>query len=606
MANSSINLSSLDFDTLKANFKEYLKAQSAFKDYNFDGSNINVLLDVMSYNSYLNSFYLNMIASEMFLDSAQKIDSVISHAKELNYLPRSAHAAVANVTFTVEASGFTTNKLTVPKGTRFSGYNSNGTYTFVTDQSLTFSSSNNTYLVENIQISEGNYFQDTFVVDYDIEDQNFVLSNESIDVSSIQVNVIENSGQTNNEFSYASSLFGLNSISEVYFVQAVEGGKYEILFGDGLFGRKPLNGASIVVSYIVTTGSDGNGVDNFTLSDNLGPGNGGVASASDITVITPSVWGANQESIETIRFNAPRYYATQQRAVSVDDYASLVYAKFGGAVDDVIVYGGQDLEPKLYGRVVVSIKPTASTVASSLLKNSIVSYLQDYIALPNRVIVSDPDYFYIKINTTVQYNSKLTTKYASEIKSLILNEILGFSHQNLEKFGNDFRYSKFVTHIDETDSSIASNDTHVKIVKRINPKLNFATSYSIQFNNPAELEGLYNGVAYPDERVFNSSSFSYIDQENNIISNCYMEDDALGNIIVYTYVRGVKTILNNNIGVINYETGTVSLSNLKSSYYGNYIMLELKTRNKDIIATKNMVLVVEPEDISIDVIETIR
>lgn len=606
MANSSLTLTSLDFDNLKTNFKEYLKSQSTFKDYNFDGSNISVLLDVMAYNSYLNSFYLNMVASEMFMDSAQKIDSVISHAKELNYVPRSAHAAAANITFTVEASGFASNKLTLPKGTRFSGYNSNGTYTFVTDQSLTFTSSNNTYLVENIQINEGNYFKDTFVVDYDTENQKFVLSNENIDISSITVNVVENSGLSNAEFAYATSLFGLNDLSEVYFIQAVEGGKYEILFGDGLFGRKPLNGASIVVNYIVTTGSDGNGVENFTLSDNLGPSNGGTAVASAISVVTSSVWGANQENIENIRFNAPRYYATQQRAVSIDDYASLVYANFGGAVDDVIVYGGQDLEPKLYGRVVIAIKPTASAIASSLLKNNIVNYLQDYIALPNRVVVTDPEYFYVKVVSTVQYNSRATTKYASEIQSLILNAVIDFSKQHLEKFGNDFRYSKFVTHIDDTDTSITSNDTHVKIVKRINPKIDFATSYNIQFNNPAEQEGIYNGTAYPDERVLTSSTFSYVDEKNNIIPNCYIEDDALGNLIIYTYIKGAKTIVNYNIGVINYETGTVSISNLKTHEYGNYITLELETRNKDIIASKNMVLVIEAEDISVNVIETLK
>jgi hypothetical protein len=547
-----------------------------------------------------------MVASEMFLDSAQKIDSVISHAKELNYIPRSAHAAVANVSFTVEASGFTANKLVIPKGTRFSGLNSNGTYTFVTDQSLTFTSSNNTYLVDNIQINEGNYFQDTFVVDYDIESQKFVLSNEFIDINSIQVNVIENSGLSNTEFSFVNTLFGLNNLSEVYFVQAVEGGKYEILFGDGLFGRRPLNGATISVSYIVTTGSDGNGVESFTLSDNIGPVNGGTAEASEITVITPSVWGANQESIENIRFNAPRYYATQQRAVSVDDYASLVYANFGGAVDDVIVYGGQELEPKLYGRVIIAIKPTASTIASSLLKTNIENYLQDFIALPNRVVVSDPDYFYIKVRSSVQFNSKSSTKYSSEIRSLILNTVIDYSRNQLEKFGNDFRYSRFVTQIDNTDNSITSNDTHVKLVKRINPKIDFATSYDIRFNNPAELEGVYAGIAYPDDRVLMSSSFSYINERNEVTPNCYIEDDAVGNLIVYTYIKGLKTVLNNAIGNINYETGAVSITNLKTRDYGNYITLELSTRNKDIIASKNMVLVIEAEDISINVIETLK
>lgn len=604
MANSSLNLSSLDFDTLKSNFKEFLKTQSAFKDYNFDGSNISVLLDVMSYNSFLNSFYLNMVASEMFLDSAQKIDSVISHAKELNYTPRSSHCAVANITFTLDTSGFTSNKLTIPKGTRFTGFNSNGTYTFVTDLSQSFVSSNNTYLVENIQINEGTYFSDSFVLDYDIENQRFILSNENIDTTSISVYVTENG--VNTEYTFATTLFGLNQNSTVYFIQAVEGGRYEIRFGDGLFGKKPINGATINVDYIVTNGSDGNGVENFVLADNLGPGNGGEATASDIIVITPSVEGANQESIENIRFNAPRYFATQQRAVSIDDYYSLVRAKFGGAVDDVIIYGGQDLEPKLFGRVVVSIKPTASVTASSLLKNDIVNYLQDFIALPNRVIVTDPDYFYIGVNSTVQYNSKLTTKYSTELKSMILGGIVNFSKDHLEKFGNDFRYSRFVTHIDSLDSSITSNDTRVSIVKRITPKLLFSTSYDIRFNNRAEQEGVYNGIAYPDERVFTSTPFSYVDKEDNIYPNCYLEDDALGNILVYTYLKGVKTTLMSNVGLINYETGAVTISNLKTAYYDGYIELSLTTKNKDIIASKNMVLLIDPVDVNIDIIETIR
>lgn len=604
MANSSLNLTSLDFDNLKSNFKEFLKTQSVFKDYNFDGSNINVLLDVMSYNSYLNSFYLNMVASEMFLDSAQKMDSVISHAKELNYTPRSAHCAVANITFNVETSGLPSNKLTVPKGTRFTGYNSNGTYTFVTDLSQTFVSSNNTYLVENIQINEGTYFSDSFILDYDIENQRFILSNENIDTTTILVNVTENG--SNSEYTFATNLFGLDKNSKVYFIQAVEGNRYEIRFGDGLFGRKPINGATINVEYIVTNGSDGNGVENFVLADNIGPGNGGEATASDIIVITSSIEGANQESIENIRFNAPRYFATQQRAVSIDDYYSLVRAKFGGAVDDVIIYGGQDLEPKLFGRVIVSVKPTASVTASSLLKNDIINYLQDFIALPNRVVVTDPDYFYIDVVSTVQYNSKLTTKYSTELKSMILNGIINFSKDHLEKFGNDFRYSKFVTHIDNLDNSITSNDTRVSIVKRITPKLLFATSYDLRFNNPAEQEGVYNGIAYPDERVFTSKSFSYVDSEDNIIPNCYMEDDALGNIIVYTFLKGVKTTLNNNIGKIEYKTGSVVISKLKTAYYDGYIELFLTTKNKDIIASKNMVLLIDPVDVNIDIIETIK
>lgn len=605
MANSSLVLSSLDFDTLKSNFKEYLKNQSVFKDYNFDGSNINVLLDVMSYNSYLNSFYLNMVASEMFLDSAQKYDSVISHAKELNYTPRSAHAAVANVSFTVSTTGITSNRITIPKGTKFSGINSNGTYSFVTDQVTTYVSSNNYYVVDNLQINQGIYFQDSFLVDYNDETQRFILTNDGIDISTIEVTITENGGANTTSFTKADNLFGLSSTSTVYFLQATDGGKYEVVFGDGLFGKKPDNYSTITVSYIVTDGTDGNGVDNFSIVDNIGIMNGGSATLSSINVVSASTIGANQESIESVRFAAPRKYASQQRAVTSDDYSSLVRSEFGGQIDDVIIYGGQELEPKEYGRVVVCVKPSASTIAPDYLKNQIKTYLNDYIVLPNRVKVSDPEYFYIKVDSSVQYNSKLTTKYANEIKSNVINNILSYSATYIEKFGNDFRYSKFVTHIDEVDTSITSNDTRITMIKKISPKLNFATSYEISFNNRAEQEGVYGGVAYPDERVFTSSVFDYVDSDNTIWGSCYLEDDALGNVIVYTYINGVKFVVNTAIGTINYITGRVIITNLKASSYINNISLYLTTQNKDIIATKNMILMISAEDVTVDAIETV-
>jgi hypothetical protein len=614
MANSSINVSSLDFDTLKDNFKEYLKTQSVFKDYNFDGSNISVLLDVMAYNSYLNSFYLNMVASEMFLDSAQKYESVVSHAKELNYVPRSAHSAVANISFTVTAVNLPSNKLTVPKGTKFYGTNSNGAFSFVTDTAVTYVSSNDTFDIVDLQINEGAYFQDSFVVDYDIENQRFLLSNQNIDTNQIEVTVFETPGSQGIVYKRATTLYNLDSNSEVFFIQGAENNKYEIVFGDSLFGKRPPNGSSVIISYIVTNGSDGNGVDNITLSDDLGDLNNGSVIVSDITVGTASVTGANVESIDSIRFSAPRYFATQQRAVSSDDYASLVKAAYGGEIDDVLITGGQDLEPKLYGRVAVSIKPSQSLIASDILKNKIVNYLNDFIALPNRVVIKDPEYFNIDISSTVQLNSKLTTKNMSEIKTNIVNGIVDFSTNNLEKFGNDFRYSKFVTTIDNIDTSIVSNDTHVKLVKKISPTYNFATSYDIYFNNVAEQEGIYDGVAYPDERVFTSSTFTYIDEDNVEWPNSYLEDNPAptingkpGDIEVYTFLNGKKTIINRSIGTIEYSTGYVKISNLKtSSYNDGNISLFLTTLNKDILANQNMILLIDASDIQVNVIEYLK
>lgn len=622
MANSSINLSSLDFDTLKSNFKEYLKTQSVFKDYNFDGSNISVLLDVMSYNSYLNSFYLNMIASEMFLDSAQKYDSVISHAKELNYVPRSAAPSVANVSFTMETSNPIGN-ITLPKGTKFYGTNANGSYNFITTEATTYVSSNNSYTVNNLLLYEGDYFIDSFVKDDSIENQRYVLSNKNIYTDSISVSIIENNDISNPiTFTRAETLYGLDSNSKVFFLQGCENYQYEIVFGDGLFGRKPLNGATITVNYAVTNGTDGNGVDNYTISDNVSQG-GASINVSDITVNVLSENGANQESIDTVRFNAPRYFATQQRAVTSDDYASLVKAQFGGQIEDVIIYGGQELEPKQYGRVVVSLKPKNSTIVPNYLKNQIESYLLDYIALPNRVIISEPDYFYIKVNSTAQYNKTATTKSIADLKGDILSSMLQFAVDHIELFGNDFRYSKFVAHIDDTDISITSNNTEIKIIKRISPALNYATSYVIDFSNKPEREGLYYGKVYPDERILLSSSFTYVDSAGIEYQNAFLEDvprpqvsstedTKIGDVAVYNIVNNQRVLVNSSIGTVCYEdstegpAGRVKLTNFKTSSYNNYISIYLTPSEKDIIATKNMILLMEPEDITINIIETVK
>ena len=257
MANSALTLSSLDFDSLKQNFKNYLTSNSIFKDYNFNGSNINVLLDVMSYNSYLNSFYLNMVASEMFLDSAQKYDSVVSHAKELNYIPRSIKSSQASLNFTVSTTGIS-GLLTIPKGTIFSGVNSNGTFSFITDQEQTYSSSNTTYTVTGLNVFEGTLITDSFIIDYTNEFQNFILTNDNIDIDSLIITVNENNVNTN--FTRVTTLFDLNSTSNVFFLQVAQNGRYEIVFGDGLFGRIPDNLSTISASYRVTTGATKEGL----------------------------------------------------------------------------------------------------------------------------------------------------------------------------------------------------------------------------------------------------------------------------------------------------------------------------------------------------------
>ena len=329
MANSSLTLTSLDFDTLKQQFISWMQSNSVFKDYSFNDSATNQLIDLLSYNTFMNGFYLNMTFSEMFLDSAQKLDSVVSHAKELNYLPRSAVSSEAVISFTANTTGIT-NPFTVPFATTFSGKNSNGSYTFTTNQTQTFTSTNGTYAVSNLAIYEGTYKRDTFVVNTSNAIPNscmtFLMTNQNVDLSSLIVTVSENNGASVETWKVASTLFGLQPNSTVFFVQAAENTQYEIIFGDGLFGRVPQNGAIVTCQYRVASGPASDGVSSFTCTMDLGAFNGGIANLSPIVSVANSSAGQLQESIESIRFTAPRYYATQERAVSTGDYSALVLA----------------------------------------------------------------------------------------------------------------------------------------------------------------------------------------------------------------------------------------------------------------------------------------
>jgi len=604
MANSSLNLTSLDFDTLKTNLKNFLKSQSTFSDYDFDGSNMNVLLDVLSYNSFLNAFYLNMIGSEMFLDTAQKYNSIVSHAKELNYTPQSNRSSVGFITFTASTTGLN-GQLTIPKGSRFSGTNSNGVFSFTTNETKTYLSTNNVFYVANLALYDGVYANETFVVDYTIQNQAFVMSNPDIDTESLAINVIENNGQTNTIFTKVDTLYNLNSNSAVYFLQGAQNGNYEILFGDGILGRKPQNGAVINAEYRRAKGSPANGITKFIIDINLGNVNGGQVNPTSVITVANSTNGSMAEDIETVRFRAPRYFATQQRAVSVDDYSSLIYTKFGGLISDINVYGGETLSPKQYGTVVICLKPTGVTYAPNYLKNQIVNYIQPYTNIPIKVITSDPDYFYLKVNTTVQYDQTLTNKSQTDIQSAVLNSIIGYSINNLEHFKDDFRFSRFTNKIDNTDVSVVSNDTEVLMVKRINTTPGISETITVNYNNAGEYESYWsnnNPSAYLDEPTLWSSSFSYISNTGTQYNNCYLRDDNRGNLFIYNITNNSNNVVINDTGTLDYTTGKVVINNFNVLNYGNNISFYYKTMSKDIYATGDKILLIDPADVSVSVI----
>lgn len=610
--NSTLTLSFLDFDTLKDNFKSFLKSQDKFKDYNYDGSNMSVLLDVMSYNSYLNSFYLNMVASEMFLDSAQLYDSVISHAKELNYLPASVRSSSAKLNLTLETTALD-GIMTIPKGTKFRGYNSNGSYTFTTNTNITTTSSNDTFTFANLQIFEGVYYQDSYIVDYDNERQEFILTTEGSDINSIVVNVTED--DISKDYKVKQNLFGLNSNSEIYFVQPTRNNLYEIKFGDGLFGKKPKHGSLVTINYRVGTGNLADGISEFTLSDDLGVYNLGKVNGDTIEIVEASSGGAAQEDISSIKFAAPRYFATQQRAVSSDDYSSLVFSQFSNEVSDVNVYGGQEVVPKQYGRVMLAIKPSVGVIASQYLKDSIYNYLQEYIALPNRIVIEDPDYFYCSVISKVQYDQAIATKSPSELQSDCISSIVTYSKNNLEIFGKDLRYSKLVKQIDDSDASITSNDTEIRIVKKLTPAIGTDTSYNIQTGN----EIYYNSTVYVSNTVhesYHTSSYDLHSEHTSILSSrftynsndgktyplSFIEEDQKGNLVVFVTVAD-QLIKNDIIGNVDYATGEINIENINVADYTGSINLYIKTDTKDILSKQNKILIIDPADVIVDVIE---
>lgn len=596
MANSSISLLDLDFNNLKTSFKTFLAAQPQFKDYDFEGSNINVLLDLLSYNTYKNSFYYNMLISEAFLDSAQLKNSIISHAKDLNYLPRSRKSAQANVTVTFEASGESAPYI-IPKGSPFTTLVKNQAFTFTLPEATIVDSANTTYEFTT-KIYEGYYVTDAYVVNSTDEIVRYKLTNNSVDTDSITVTVYEDGAETGDVYKAKETLLDLDETSKVFFIQAVDDGYYEILFGDNFLGKKPKIGSTIEIEYRVSSGIVANGAKLFSV-DFDPTGVDELTSTPEIVTNDIAQDGVEPQSIESIRLYAPRYFASQQRAVAVDDYASIILSKFSGTVDDVIVYGGETVEPKRYGRVLVCIKPSVGTIAADFIKDQITSYMLNYVSLPTRIVITDPEYFYLFVSSTIQYNTAATNKTAAEIRGLATNAMVTYGTDYLSKFGADFRYSKFIEAIDDADASIISNDTTTRLIKRLYPTPNQYSSFEIDYNNQLISCAI-------SLQVISSSSFTFISDDGVYYPYSYIRDDKEGNLQVYTTINNEEVILNDAIGTIDYTTGKVIITRLLTSTYGDYLSIYANVRARDIIMNKNNILFVETSDITATVTGTIN
>jgi hypothetical protein len=586
-ANSSIVLSSLDFDTIKNTFKSYLKTQDRFKDYDFEGSNMSVLLDVLSYNTFHNAFYLNMVGSEMFLDSAQLRDSVVSHAKELNYTPRSFKSAQANVNLTVVSDVLNKRSIVIPKGYTFTSRFGPKNFTFsvadnfiISDYTQNAARTQLTFTGSNIPIYEGYYVADNYTYSSN-NPQRFIISNKNVDTSSITVTVMEDVGATTLVYNRAQSLFDLNSTSPVFFVQGAENDSYEIVFGDGVNGRMPKNNSVITIEYRVSNGELPNGCNSFTPDTTLD-------SESDITVTTNqnASGGAISETLESIKYNAPRHFNTQERAITTEDYETLLRINFP-EVNAVTAYGGENLDPPQFGKVFVAVDLNEVDSLPQVKIDQYYNFLKPRSPVSIDPVFVDPEYTYIQVKSTVNYNVNVTRLSTEDIKTITKSAIIDYALTNLNNFNRIFRYSKLIQAIDGSQASIISNETDISVIKVIVPETGLLLTFDVNFRVPLKIIYGADGKGYS----ISSTVFNY--KGNKAV----LKDDGISAIQVISASTGQ---LIETVGQIDYTTGLLQFSNFKiDTYVGAGIKIYAAPKNKDLSTVNNVILNIIEEDVEI-------
>jgi hypothetical protein len=560
-----INFSNLDFDQIKSSLKEYLRANSNFTDYDFEGSNLSTIIDTLAYNTYITSYNANMVSNEVFIDSATLRENVVSLAKAIGYIPRSKKSSIATVSFFVDTSSLpiTPLTLTLQKGlvctssTTFQGLS----YSFNIIDSVTKPVVNNIATFDAIQVYEGTYLTQTFTVDTNNPNQKFILSNAGIDVSSIRVTVRNTQNSTvTRQFSLSENLIDIGPTSKVFFIQEIEDQRYELIFGDGIFGVKLENLNFIEVSYVVSNGENGNGISNFVYAGRLLDNNDAsvVESISEITTDIASNNGQDLESVDSIKKFAPRIYASQNRAVTAADYEAIVPTIFP-ETESISVYGGETLDPPRYGKVFISIKPYNGDFLSSIIKDQIKTQLRKYTVAGIVTEIIDLKYIFVEYESTVYYNANLSPG-AGSVKSIVEANLSRYSDSTeLNRYGSRFKYSKFQKIIDDSHPSITSNITKITMRRDLSAKVNVLADYELCFGNQFHIKNSRTGYN------IKSSGFNV----DGIVDQVYFGDlpgsnEKTGSIFLFKLNSLTEpVIVRNNVGSINYERGEINLSPIK-------------------------------------------
>ena len=582
-------VANLDFEDIKVTLKEYLRGQSEFTDYDFEGSALANLIDVLAYNTYYTAFNTNMVVNELFIDSATLRDNVVAIAKQLGYRPKSITSPTAYVSFTVTYNNPTTDtELILKKGTGFISTYDNNIYQYVTLDDVKAQVANNVATFTDVSVVEGSQVVDTFIFDAAAKDQRFILDNKNIDTNTIRVKVYPGGGSFNEAYLVSDNILGVDGNSKVFFLDEVEDGRYEILMGDGVLGRKLEDNSGIVVSYMTTSGPESNGVRTFVFQGVLENPNGVSPSSFtvDITSSVASAGGEEQETTQKIKYTAPKAYGTQERAVTSQDYEAIV-RKVYPATSDIIIFGGEDQEPPEYGKVFIVLKPTDQSYLTSLTKQKIIADLKKYVVASVEPKIIDPSILYVEMNSKIYYNGVATDQTTSQIRDKVIGGVQSYlDTSDTEKFNGKFRYSKMVGVIDDVDININSNLTSITMRKDFYPQLNSTFYYEVCFQNSFDKDC--------DEPVLSSTGFRVTEYPN---FDVYLEDRD-GKIVLYTLdsVTGEKVVLDKEIGDIDYDKGELMMYNLtiiKGSFFDNRISVRVKPLSNDIKALREVYLDVD-------------
>jgi len=586
-SNKKINVTTLDFDDIKTNLKTFLSGQTEFQDYDFEGSAMSVLLDVLAYNTHYNALYNNLAINEMFLDSARKRNSVVSLSKMLGYSPRSATCAQATITLTVSAPSSGATILTLPAYTPFNTTIDGANYTFYTTGSVTVTSTTGVFVFQNLVITEGTPLTFNTTVGTNTR---YIIPNSDIDLNTLTIRVQDSAtSSVYTTFAKADSLVNVNSTSKSYWVKEIDDALYEITFGDGNLGMQLDVGNIVHMNYFVSSLDAPNKARQFTYG---GPTLIPSAQIS-ITTIGAAANGASSEDIDSIRFNAPRMYASQNRCVTPDDYKSIVYSLFSDAAS-VTCWGGEDNNPPVYGKVYICIKPKDADKLTTTQKSGLISsILQSRNVVSVVPVIVDPEYINIAVTTTVYYNEQATAKTASEIAGIVTNTINAYNVNELDRFDGVFRFSKLSKLIDNSDTSITNNITTILLRRALAVRYNTSAQYLLNLINPIWSAG-------QPEESFKSTGF-YIAGSDEIH---YLDDDGVQYVRLFRYgTNGIKIIVNPTIGNIDYTNGVVDIKNLNITALANLdLELSIRPLSNDVVSALTQIAHIPPEHLKVTAI----